>query len=548
MRYLIIGFLFLSLFACKKEESAGGPGTFTVDTVQVNQIIVPNNGKIDNVTLAPIQIRLTFSTPVDTQSLDKSYIYFSGPIGSNYTYQFANDRQSVTLTSTIPAQNYQTYKFYINASVNMGGTLSTTYTCTIGTALDLTPKFPIITTDSLLSLVQSQTLKYFTEHAHPTSMMARERYGSADVVTTGGTGFGLMALVVGMNRGFITHQQGVDQINTIVNFLSNPETDRFHGAFPHWMNGSTGKVIAFSTKDNGADLVETSFLMAGLLTVKEYLKNGSEAEKLICNKIELLWQAVEWDWFRKNDENKLYWHWSPNYGWDMNMPVTGWNEALIVYVLAASSPTHPIPQEVYTQGWARNGEIINNQTYYNITLPLGSEKGGSMFFAHYSFLGLNPNGLSDQYANYLDQNKAHALINRAHCIANPHHYKNYGENCWGLTACDIPNGYSACSPTNDLGVIAPTGALASMPYTPAESIAAMEFFYYTIGDRLWGEYGFKDSFSINSNWFASSYLAIDQGPIVVMIENYRSALIWSLLMGNPDVVNGLNKLGFSFHP
>jgi len=379
-------------------------------------------------------------------------------------------------------------------------------------------------------------------------MMARERYGSADVVTTGGSGFGLMALVVGMNRGFITHQQGVDQINTIVNFLSNPETDRFHGAFPHWMNGSTGKVIAFSTKDNGADLVETSFLMAGLLTVKEYLKNGSEAEKLICNKIELLWQAIEWDWFRKNNENRLYWHWSPNYGWDMNMPVTGWNEALIVYVLAASSPTHSIPQEVYTQGWARNGEIINNQTYYNITLPLGSEKGGPMFFAHYSFLGLNPNGLSDQYANYLDQNKAHALINRAHCIANPHHYKNYGENCWGLTACDIPNGYSACSPTNDLGVIAPTGALASMPYTPAESIAAMEFFYYTIGDRLWGEYGFKDSFSINSNWFASSYLAIDQGPIVVMIENYRSALIWNLLMGNADVVNGLNKLGFSFHP
>jgi hypothetical protein len=282
--------------------------------------------------------------------------------------------------------------------------------------------------------------------------------------------------------------------------------------------------------------------------VKQYFQNGSPAELALCDSIQKIWEHVEWDWYRNSDQNQLFWHWSPNYAWQINMPVSGWNEALMVYVLAASSPTHPVPKIVYDEGWARNGAypMTNGKTFYTIQLPLGYDYGGPLFFAHYSFLGLDPRNLSDQYANYWTQNTAHVRINYEYCTDNPHHYPNYGADCWGLTASDIPTGYSASSPTNDLGVISPTAAIASIPYTPAESINALRFFYYVLGDKLWGNYGFYDAFSIKDLWFASSYIAIDQGPIVCMIENYRTSLLWDLFMSNNDVKAGLTKLGFTY--
>jgi hypothetical protein len=283
-----------------------------------------------------------------------------------------------------------------------------------------------------------------------------------------------------------------------------------------------------------------------LLTVKQYFINGSAAELALCDSVQKLWEGVEWDWYRNGDQNKLYWHWSPDYDWQMNMPIRGWNEALIVYVLAASSPAHSIPKSVYDEGWARNGSMMNGNMYFDIELPLGETMGGPLFFAHYSFLGLDPRNLSDNYAGYWGQNTVHARINYEYCVDNPHEYPGYGPDCWGLTASDIPAGYSASSPTNDLGVIAPTAAIASIPYTPEESTDALNFFYYILGDKIWGEYGFKDAFSLNDNWFASSYLAIDQGPIICMIENYRTGLLWNLFMENDEVKTGLTKLGFSY--
>ncbi|HET9570885.1 MAG TPA: glucoamylase family protein [Bacteroidales bacterium] len=414
------------------------------------------------------------------------------------------------------------------------------------TALDTTPRFPIISDDSLLTLVQHRTFDYFWKYAHPVSGLARERFGSNETVTIGGSGFGLMAMITGIERNFITRAQGFARLDSIVNFLSLTTTDKYHGVFPHWMNGTSGKTQAFSSNDNGADLVETAFLFQGLLTVQAYFKNGNTAEKALCQKIQTLWENVEWTWFQQNGQDKLYWHWSPDKGWIMNMPVSGWNEGLIIYVLAASSPTHSISKSVYTNGWAGNGSIRNGNNYYGITLPLGESKGGPLFFAHYSFLGLDPRHLSDGYANYFEQNQAHARINFAYCVANPNGFYGYGRSCWGLTASDIPNGYTASSPNHDVGVIAPTGALSSFPYTPVESMAALRFYYYTLGDKLWGTYGFKDAFSLNRNWFADSYLAIDQGPIVVMIENYRTGLLWNLFMSNSDVQSGLTKLGFTF--
>jgi hypothetical protein len=304
-------------------------------------------------------------------------------------------------------------------------------------------------------------------------------------------------------------------------------------------------VVPFSAKDNGADLVETSFLMMGLLTARQYFTDAGLPETQLRLAITALYENVEWNWFTKGGTNQLYWHWSPNFNWDINLPISGWNECLVTYVLAAASPTHAIAPVVYQNGFTRNGAFVNGGSFFGYSLPLGEPRGGPLFFSHYSFMGINPNGLTDVFANYSVQTKNHSLINYSHCVANPNAYYGYSADCWGLTASDIPNGYTASSPTNDVGVIAPTAALASMPYTPAESLKALHFFYYVLGDKIWKTYGFTDAFSLHKNWFAESFLAIDQGPIIVMIENYRSALLWNLFTSCTEVKSGMRSLGFS---
>ena len=401
---------------------------------------------------------------------------------------------------------------------------------------------------ALLDLVQHQTFKYFWDFAHPVSGMARERsnvaydYGN-EVVTTGGTGFGIMAIIVATERKWISRDTAARHLLKMVKFLWN--ADAFHGVFPHWMNGATGKVIRFSRKDDGADLVETSYLLQGLLCARQYFNGTSNTERELRNRINWIWGEVEWNWFTKGGEEVLYWHWSPNNDWAMNFPLRGYNETLITYILAASAERYPVSPVVYHRGWAQSNFFKNGKTFYNIKLPLGFDYGGPLFFTHYSFLGLDPRGLKDQYADYWEQNRNHTLINHAYCVDNPKHWKGYGENCWGLTASDNPWGYGAHSPTEDLGVITPTAALSAFPYTPDFSMKALKHFYYDLGDKIWGEYGFVDSFDETQNWYAKSYLAIDEGPIVVMIENYRTGLLWKLFMSCPEIQNGLKKLGFS---
>lgn len=407
----------------------------------------------------------------------------------------------------------------------------------------------------LLDRVQRQTFDYFWDGAEPISGLARERihldniYPShdKDIITIGGSGFGLMAILVGVERDFITREQAVERLEKAVGFLE--KADRFHGAWPHWLL-STGKVTPFSTKDDGGDLVETAFLVQGLLSVKEYFKDGNEREKHLADRIQQLWEEVEWDWYTKGGENVLYWHWSPNYAWDMNFPVGGYNEALIMYVLAAASPAHPISKEVYEKGWARNGVIAKDTEFYGVRTELdhyehNSSPVGPLFWAHYSYLGLNPKGLSDQYADYWKLNTAHALIHYRHCVANPNNFEGYGEDCWGLTSSYSINGYAAHRPDEDIGVISPTAALSSMPYTPDQSMRFLRYMYEE-QDSLIGKYGPYDAFSLEKNWYLPRYLAIDQGPIPVMIENYRSGLFWNLFMKNEEVKAGLDKLGFQY--
>ena len=401
-----------------------------------------------------------------------------------------------------------------------------------------------MTDEELLTMVQRHTFRYFWEFAHPTSGMARERNTSGDVVTTGGTGFGISAIVVAVERGFITRTEGVNQLLKMVNFLST--ADRFHGVFPHWMDGKTGKVVPFSTYDNGGDLVETSFLFQGLLTAKQYFKGSAADETRLRTVIQQLWEAVEWDWYRRGGQNVLYWHWSPNHEWRMNFALRGYYEALITYILAVASPTKPVPASLYHQGWASSPNYVNNQTYYGYKLYVGPLAGGPLFFAHYSFMGFDPRGKKDAYANYFIHNQNQSLINWTYCKENPKQWKGYSAENWGLTASDDPNGYSAHEPfgSNDNGTISPTAALSSMPYTPAQSIAALKYFYRKEGAKLWGTMGFYDAFNPTRNWYANSYLAIDQGPIICMIENYRTGLLWKNFMQNPEIQTALDAIGF----
>ena len=396
---------------------------------------------------------------------------------------------------------------------------------------------------ALLTLVEQRTFNYFWKFGHPVSGLAPERSATPQTVTIGGSGFGVMAILVGIERGFITREQGLDRLLKIVTFLT--KADSYHGMWPHWLNGATGKTIPFSRKDDGGDVVESALMFQGLLCVRQYFDHNTSKETDLRNTINWLWNEAEWNWYTRDGQEILYWHWSPNNGWSMNHRIQGYNECLIAYILAVASPNSPVSTRAYHQGWAMSNYFLNGKEFYGLKLPLGFDYGGPLFFTHYSFLGLDPRGLKDRYADYWEQNKNHTLINRQYCIENPKKFKGYSPECWGLTASDNYESYNAHSPTNDLGVITPTAALSSFPYTPEYSMQVLKYFYYKGNKRLWGEYGFYDAFSETRNWYATQYLAIDEGPIVVMIENYRSGLLWKLFMSCPEIKRSLKQLDFS---
>ncbi|MES2646983.1 MAG: glucoamylase family protein [Bacteroidota bacterium] len=522
------------------------PTALVLQTVTVDGI---NNGsKYIGLAGKPVT-RLAFSAPVN-QSTVASSIKLQDKSGTAVPITLAYEKGDSLLVIT-PSNSlafltdFKLLVLTTLASKN-GAKLSSAADIDLRTDIDPTPKYPALSDNALLDKVQRVTFKYFWDFGHPTSGLARERTnGDNNVVTSGGSGFGVMAIVAAIDRGFITRAEGLARLKLMTDFLQNT-AQKFHGAFPHWLHGATGVVIPFSAKDNGADLVETSYLIQGLLCARQYFNGADAGEVALRNTINSIWRGVEWNWFRKNNEEVLYWHWSPNFGWDMNLQVRGWNECLITYALAASSPTFAIPKSVYDQGFARSGNMKNGKSFYGLSLPLGEDYGGPLFYSQYSFLGINPTDLKDAYADYWLQNKNHTLINYNYCKEDSKNH-GYSANNWGLTASDIPNGYTASSPTNDVGVIAPTAALSAFPYTPVESMQALKYFYYTLGDKIWkeNEFGFVDAFSLKELWFAPSYLAIDQGPIIVMIENYRSGLLWKLFMECAEVKSGMKGLGFT---
>ncbi len=434
--------------------------------------------------------------------------------------------------------------------------------CGVNTKLNSETKEAVVSTtdNKLLDKVQQQTLKYFWDFAEPNSLLGRERYhedgiypqNDAHVITTGGSGFGLATIIVGVDRGFVKREDAVKRLHHMMDFLA--KADRYHGAWSHWINGETGKTVPFGQKDNGGDLVETAFLTSGILMVREYFKNGNAEEKALAKKCDDLWKGIDWSWYTKGGEKVLYWHWSPNYGWEMNHKLQGYDETLITYILAASSPTHAIDAETYYKGWARNESYTTDKTKYGLPLMVkhnyAEEYGGPLFWSQYSYIGLDPRGLSDKLvSSFWNVTKNHSLINYNYHVENPKHFKGYGPNYWGTTASYTRNddgsvGYTAHAPNNDNGVITPTAALSSFPYTPKESMAFLKFLYKGKPEFI-GSAGPYDATSVNfDNWTTPRYLAIDQGTIAPMIENYRTGLLWKLFMDAPEIQKGLKNLGF----
>jgi hypothetical protein len=397
---------------------------------------------------------------------------------------------------------------------------------------------------ALIERVQQATLLYFTDFAHPASGMARERsagalgYDVADTVAAGGTGFGIMALLVAAERGWRPRAAIAGHVGRIVDFLGR--CDRFHGVWPHFLNGATGRRVEVFAGDDGGDLVETAFLAMGLLCAAEYFRTSDPD---LAAAIVALTDGIDWSAHLRPADGALMWSRPDGRPWpDEALPIRGWNEALVVFVLAAGAGSPVV--ESYHRHWARTPTFINGRGYGGVRLPLGPDWGGPLFMSQYSFLGLDPSGLRDAYADYGQHCRAHARVNRAHCVANPHGWPGYGPDCWGLTASDDPTGYVAHHPLEDTGVVTPTAALGSFPFTPAESMRVLRHLHDDLGERIWGEAGFVDAFSLAVDWTAESRLAIDQGPIVVALENHRSGLLWRLFMARPEVRCGLRALGF----
>jgi hypothetical protein len=542
------------LFSCSKSDPlpTTAPPTPTPSALVLNSATLDNavasSGGVNYNIRPSVAIRLIFNNAINRATVASSVsVLENGSVSVPLNFGYEKGDSVLVISSSSPLKNITRYSIKASTALQSvkNGNLNTASNTLLQTQIDSSRKFPALTDNALLDLVQQQTFKYFWDFGHPVSGLARERSnGDNNVVTSGGSGFGIMAIITAVSRGFITEAQGVARLQTMVAFLKNT-AQTFHGSYPHWLNGTTGAVIPFSAKDNGADLVETSYLVQGLLCARQYFTDAGAAQTTLRNDINIICNRVEWNWFRNNNQDVLYWHWSPNYNWEMNVPIKGWNECLITYVLAASSATYSIPASVYTNGWKSGSTFLNGNTYYSYTLPLGPVLGGPLFFSHYSFLGINPNGLSDPSASYSTQTTNHTLINYNYCRANPRGYFGYSDSTWGLTASDVEGGYNANSPTNDIGVISPTAALSSFPYTPSESMAALKFFYYVLGDKIWKEYGFTDAFSLHNPWFANSFLAIDQGPIIVMIENHRSKLLWNLFTSCPEVKSGMRTLGFA---
>ncbi len=526
------------IWAFVLEDLATTTGTIYVDNLRFRRP-GPTAGPAGVAALARQQRNSVTWQHAPLVDLDGYHVYRATDQAGPYTRLTAAPTLAVPFHDTVPANRP---RYYYQVTTVVDGTESPP-------SDSATAQYNGFSDEALLDWIQQQTFRYFWDYAHPVSGLARETLTlPSDTCALGGTGMGLMSIIVGAERGFVTRSAAADRVLQIITFLDEV-TPRYHGAWSHWINGTTGATIPFSPNDDGGDLVETAYLVQGLLTVRQYFNTADPVETEIRTRATALWESVEWDWYRRYPgSDVLYWHWSPNVGWAMNMQVRGYNETMITYLLAIASPTHPMPPSSYHNGWAGLPSYTNGNSFYGHTIWVGPDFGGPLFFTHYSFLGFDPRYKRDAWCNYFANSRNISLVHRDYSIDNPLEHAGYHRWLWGLTASASPppTGYMAHAPFNDNGTVAPTAALSALPFTPDESLAALRYMLDNYTPALTGPYGLYDALNPGLNWIADTHIAIDQGPIVVMIENHRTGLCWDLFMANPEIAALLPAIGMYY--
>lgn len=412
--------------------------------------------------------------------------------------------------------------------------------------------------EAVLDDIQRRHFKYFWELTNSVNGLVPDRANPANntaASSIAATGFGLTAYIVGVERGFITRQQAAERTLTTLRFFadapqSSASTDvtGYKGFFYHFLNRDTG----YRDKaDTELSTIDTALLLAGVLSSQSYFDGDNETETEIRELADRLYRAVEWKW-AMNGGSKMTMGWSPENGFLPHV-WSGYNEAMILYILAFGSPD--ASKKI-------DGSIWNNwtATYHWDKFHGYDMVNFSPLFGHqYSHIWVDFKGIRDSYMrgkalDYFENSRRATMSNRAYCIANPKGFKGYGENIWGLTASDGPGGYfgkegyyargASALWIYDDGTIAPTAAGGSFPFTPEESYNALTAMKKYNGGVLWTQYGFWDAFNPQVDWVAEWWLGIDQGPILIMIENYRTGLVWNLMKKNPYIASGLKAAGF----
>ena len=415
----------------------------------------------------------------------------------------------------------------------------------------LTPRSaPALTTEALLDTLQHTAFDYFWNEANPTNGLIKDRSTLSSPCSIASLGFGLSAICIGIDHGWVSRDDGRARIRTALQTLwTKPQgnalsgTIGYKGLYYHFLDMPG----ALRTWDCELSTIDTALLFAGIIDAKQYFDTADPVDVEVRALADSIYYRADWE-FMRNFAPSIYMGWKPGTGFSTFGQWIGYNEAMILFILALGSPTHPVPATTWT-AWTSgyNWSTQYGQTY--VIFP-------PLFGHQYSHCWIDFRSIYDTYmANrgitYFENSRRATLAQRAYCIANPSGRVGYGANQWGLTASDGPTGYNArgAPPSqNDDGTISPTAVGGAVPFAPEVAIPALHHLYDTYGPQLFSTYGFRDAFNltVNPDWYDTDYIGIDQGPIIVMIENYRTGKVWQRFMANPDIQRGLQRAGF--HP
>lgn len=404
-----------------------------------------------------------------------------------------------------------------------------------------------LTTPALLDTLQYSAFKYFWLEANPVNGLIKDRSASWSPCSIASAGFGLTAICIGIDRGWVTREAGRARVLATLNtFWNGPQgtdaagTIGYQGFFYHFLDMNT----ATRVWDSELSSIDTALLLAGMLEARQYFDTADPLDVEVRTLVDNIYRRVNWE-FMRNSGSALRMGWKPGTGFAGFGNWIGYNEAMIMYILALGSPTYPVP----TTCWNVWVSGYNWATYYGqsyVVFP-------PLFGHQYSHCWIDFRYIQDPYMafrgiTYFENSRRATYAARSYCIDNPFGWVGYGENEWGLTASDDPWGYlahGAPPAQNDNGTITPTAAASSIVFAPEIVIPTLHHFFDAYGPQLWGSYGFKDAFNRTQNWWATDVIGIDQGPIIIMIENYLTRSVWNRFMQNADIQAGLARAGFT---